>query len=103
MQNDEGDFFVAGQAISEKQGKSETWCKLHVDEVIRKFQNTMCPTHPPSKINPLKPPNCKAAIKCGCGGVATLRLVVRDFLNDKKKGSYSKSMAKCKKNINSKM
>ena len=63
MQNAEADFFVAGQAISEAQGKCETWCRLHVDEVIRKFQNTMCPTHPPSKINPLKTPELQVCYR----------------------------------------
>ena len=76
MQAPEADFFVTCQAISMAQAKSKSWCRLHVDKVIKKFQNTMCPSHPPSKIIPLKPVNCRATIECGCGGVATLQLVV---------------------------
>ena len=94
MKAQDADFFATGQAVSMAQATSESWCKLHTDEVINKFQNSMCPTHPPSKVVPVKPANCRATMECGCGGVATLRLVQRDFLNDRRKGIFPKSMGK---------
>ena len=76
MQALEADFFMMGQAILMAQAKSESWCWLHVDEVIKKFQNSMCLSHLLSKIVPLKLVNCWATIECSCSGVTTLELVV---------------------------
>ena len=93
MQNESADFFVAGEAISELQATSESWCKQHIGEVMKRFQNSVCPTHPVSRLNPLKPAHCLSALECPCGSIATLRIVMEDYLNNKRKGAYARSMA----------